>query len=383
MRVWMHHVTYLHMMFSYIHVSSLMYEWVMSHVWMSHVSHTNESRVDASCLLHEWVMCHVWMSQVSYTNESWVMCGRVISHVWKRVARSPTNKATLPALHMTCSIKWFPVAPHIKSEQMRPTKETNRRDQHIDKRDRHNYKWDLHNYKRGLHNHKREQDERPIKKGRCIVGIAHDVHNNSEQTKPTKSQKRPTKLQKRPTLVTKEADALPALHMTCSIKWFPVYMHTPCNMTGQKRPTKEIYKMTITVARDVQHKATPCIYVYTPQHVRAKETYKQTFKRDLQKRPTKWQLLLHVTCSITRFPVYIYTPHNTSEQKRPTRETYKRNLQNSNQNKWDLYKRPTEGTNTMTKGTYKITKETWNYRPTKNAEAYDVEHKVVPYCTPQ
>jgi len=37
----------------------------------------------------------------------------------------------------------------------------------------------------------------------------------------------------------------------------------------------------------------------------------------------------------------------------------------------------------MTKGTYKITKQTWNYRPTKNAEAYYVEHKMVPYCTPQ
>jgi len=53
--------------------------------------------------------------------------------------------------------------------------------------------------------------------------------------------------------------------------------------------------MKITVARDVEHKAVPCTYVYAPHHVRAKETY----KKDLQKRPTK----------------------------RPSKETYKKDLQ--------------------------------------------------------
>ena len=241
---------------------------------------------------------------------------------------------------MTCSIKWFPVAPHNKSEQinkseqMRPTQETYTRNLHDDKTDRHNYKWDLHKYKRGLHNHKREQHERPIQKGRRILGIAHAVHNESEQTKPAQLQKRPTKLQKRHTLVTKTADASPALHMTCSIKRFPVYMYTPCNMPEQKRPTKETYKMTITVVRDVRHKAVPCTYVYAPHHVRAKETY----KKDLQKRPTKWKLLLHVTWSIKRFLVHMYTLHTTSEQKRPTKKTFKRDLQK------DLQKRPTKKT---------------------------------------
>ena len=88
------------------------YEWVMSHVWVSHIthnwvtsrtnepchtsitshvthlSHTNEPChterrlgdvcMNESCLTHEWVMSHTWMSHVSHMNEScltheWVM----------------------------------------------------------------------------------------------------------------------------------------------------------------------------------------------------------------------------------------------------------------------------------------------------------------------
>ena len=41
------------------------YEWVMSRVWMSHVTHTNES-----CYAYEWVMSHIWMSHVTHMNES-------------------------------------------------------------------------------------------------------------------------------------------------------------------------------------------------------------------------------------------------------------------------------------------------------------------------
>jgi len=73
--------------------------------------------------------------------------------------------------------------------------------------------------------------------------------------------------------------------------------------------------MTITVTRDVQHNTVPCIHIYTPQHVRAKETY----KRDLQKKSTKFK----------------------SEQMRPIQETYGRNQHND---KRDLqnYKRDLE-----------------------------------------
>ena len=58
-----------------------MYEWVMSHIWMSHVTHMNES-----CHTYEWVMSHIWMSHVTHRNESshtyeWVMSHICISHV--------------------------------------------------------------------------------------------------------------------------------------------------------------------------------------------------------------------------------------------------------------------------------------------------------------
>jgi len=41
------------------------YEWVMSHIWMSHVTHMNES-----CHTYEWVMSHIWMMHVTYIEKS-------------------------------------------------------------------------------------------------------------------------------------------------------------------------------------------------------------------------------------------------------------------------------------------------------------------------
>jgi len=42
-------------------------EWVMSHTWMSHVTHVNES-----CRTCKWVMSHTWMSHVIFANQSWM-----------------------------------------------------------------------------------------------------------------------------------------------------------------------------------------------------------------------------------------------------------------------------------------------------------------------
>jgi len=63
-RIWMSYVTHMN-------ESCHTFEWVMSHIWMSHVTHMNES-----CLTYEWVMSHIWMSQVSHMNES--------CHAWMR-----------------------------------------------------------------------------------------------------------------------------------------------------------------------------------------------------------------------------------------------------------------------------------------------------------
>jgi len=71
--IWMSHVTHLN-------ESSHTYEWVMSHIWMSHVTHMNKSftHMNKSWHAHEWVMPHTWMSHATHMNESchtheWVM----------------------------------------------------------------------------------------------------------------------------------------------------------------------------------------------------------------------------------------------------------------------------------------------------------------------
>ena len=53
------------------------YEWFMSHIWMSHVTHMNES-----CHTYEWVMWHIWMSHVTHMNESCHTYKWVTSHIW-------------------------------------------------------------------------------------------------------------------------------------------------------------------------------------------------------------------------------------------------------------------------------------------------------------
>jgi len=44
-------------------------EWVMSHMWISHVAHVNES-----CRTCERVMSHMWMSHVAHVKESCHTC---------------------------------------------------------------------------------------------------------------------------------------------------------------------------------------------------------------------------------------------------------------------------------------------------------------------
>jgi len=53
------------------------YEWVMSHIWMSHVAHTSESR-----RAYKWVMLRIRMSRVARMNGSRCAYGWVTSHNW-------------------------------------------------------------------------------------------------------------------------------------------------------------------------------------------------------------------------------------------------------------------------------------------------------------
>jgi len=60
---------------------------VMSQVWMSHVSHVDETyhaHVDESCHTHVNEPCHTHVDESRHTHE-WVMshtCGWVMSHTW-------------------------------------------------------------------------------------------------------------------------------------------------------------------------------------------------------------------------------------------------------------------------------------------------------------
>ena len=52
-------------------------EWFMSHMWMSHVRHMNES-----CHTYEWVMSHIWMSHGHSFDASCKAYEWVMSHIW-------------------------------------------------------------------------------------------------------------------------------------------------------------------------------------------------------------------------------------------------------------------------------------------------------------
>ena len=67
-----------------------MYGWVMSHTWMSHVTHMNES-----CHTYGWVTSHIWMSHVIHIDESWhTSWVWVMAHILRCV----------PWLNMSCLI---------------------------------------------------------------------------------------------------------------------------------------------------------------------------------------------------------------------------------------------------------------------------------------
>jgi len=61
--------------------------WVMSQIWMSYVTHMNEScRVYAVLVafVTRWVMSHAWMRCVRRLDESCHTCEWVMSHMWMR-----------------------------------------------------------------------------------------------------------------------------------------------------------------------------------------------------------------------------------------------------------------------------------------------------------
>jgi len=66
--IWMRHVTHMN-------ESCHTYEWVVSYIWMCHFTHVQEcgpiTHMNKSCHTYEWIMSHIWMSHATHMNESW------------------------------------------------------------------------------------------------------------------------------------------------------------------------------------------------------------------------------------------------------------------------------------------------------------------------
>jgi len=75
---------------SHIKESCLTYQWVMSRITRSHVSHINEA-----CLTYLWVMSLITRSHVSHITESCLTYQRVMSHIL--CTHKPMYKAHRPA----------------------------------------------------------------------------------------------------------------------------------------------------------------------------------------------------------------------------------------------------------------------------------------------
>jgi len=71
------------------------YEWIMSHIWICHVTHMNESYHTYEqglshiwtnkCHTYEWVWPHIRMNHIAHMNKPWHTCKWVTSHTWMRV----------------------------------------------------------------------------------------------------------------------------------------------------------------------------------------------------------------------------------------------------------------------------------------------------------
>ena len=99
-RVMWSNMTYMHPENgTHVNESCRIYEWVMSHIWMSHVTHLKESHhtyewvashtrmshvthMNESCHTYEWVMSHIRMSHITHIKDSCVMYVLVMSHIW-------------------------------------------------------------------------------------------------------------------------------------------------------------------------------------------------------------------------------------------------------------------------------------------------------------
>jgi len=106
--IWMSHVT---------HINELCgtYEWVVAHVWMSHVT---------TCPMCEWVMSHIWMRHVTHMNESWPLdeCPSPVLRVWSHIELSHVthmNESWISQVYQwVMSHEWMGHVTHINEPWM-------------------------------------------------------------------------------------------------------------------------------------------------------------------------------------------------------------------------------------------------------------------------
>ena len=104
------------------------YEWVMSHIWMSHVTRMNESRHTyerwnmIQIKAYERVMSHIWMSHVTHMNESCHTYERVMSHIW--ALKHDPNQSTWSKSKSTQRPKQYNNESNndLKNDESNPTK---------------------------------------------------------------------------------------------------------------------------------------------------------------------------------------------------------------------------------------------------------------------
>jgi len=98
--IWMSHVTHV---MSHVTLMSMWciirwaWQWVMSNMRMSHVSYVHESCQICECVMPrwEWLSPYIWMSHATYLNESCHTCERVTSCKW-------VSHATYTSRFWTC-----------------------------------------------------------------------------------------------------------------------------------------------------------------------------------------------------------------------------------------------------------------------------------------
>jgi len=98
---WMRHVTHMNESFTHINESCHTYERVMSHIWMSHVTHMN-----ASCHIHEWLMSYMWTMHVTRMNVSCHTYECVMSHIGISEAHRGSSCRQIPTIHLCDTNEW-------------------------------------------------------------------------------------------------------------------------------------------------------------------------------------------------------------------------------------------------------------------------------------